>query len=235
MSGVREVLAWLREAGSPSVRDGLLRYGIVAPKAFGVPVAVLKRRAEALGRDHALAAALWRSGWYEARLLAAFVDDPARVTAEQMERWLRDFDNWAVCDTVCFHLFDRAAPAWGKVARWARRRAELEKRAAFALLASLALHDREAPDARFVAALALVEGAAADGRNFVRKGVSWALRVVGRRNAALHAEALTLARRLAAAEAPSARTTGREASRELTGAVVRRHLARQAARGRPRT
>jgi 3-methyladenine DNA glycosylase AlkD len=106
-------LAWLERRGSRRVRDDMKRrYGIDAPKAFGVPVGVLQRQARRLGRDHALAAALWRTGWYEARLLAAFVDDPVLVTPRQMDRWARDFDNWAICDTVCFHLFDRTPHAW---------------------------------------------------------------------------------------------------------------------------
>ena len=120
------------------------RYGIVTPKAFGVPMGTIQLLAKRLGTDHELAAALWATGWYEARLLCAYVDDPARVTPAQMDRWVRDFDNWGICDTVCFKLFDRTPHAWAKVAPWSRRRDEFGKRAAFALLASLGLHDKRA-------------------------------------------------------------------------------------------
>jgi 3-methyladenine DNA glycosylase AlkD len=134
-----------------------------------------------------------------------------------MDRWCRDFDNWGICDTICFHLFDRTPHAWTKVARWHDKRAEFVKRAAFALLVSLALHDKRAPDRRFVEGLAFIERAATDERNFVKKGVSWALRLIGRRNQELNAEAVVVARRLAASPEPAA-------VRELTSPLVMRRL-----------
>lgn len=215
-----EVLEWLRRRGTRKDRDALARYGIPASKAVGVPVSALKAYARDIGRDHALAAGLWASGVYEARLLAAFVDEPELVTPRQMNAWARDFDNWAVVDTVCFHLFDRAPAAWGRVAPWARARAEFEKRGAFALLWSLALHDREAPDERFLDALPLLERGAMDGRHFVEKGVEMALRAILRRGLRLREATLALAERLQASEDPSARRIGRSIGRE--GAAPKR-------------
>jgi 3-methyladenine DNA glycosylase AlkD len=142
-----------------------------------------------------------------------------------MDRWARDFDNWAICDTVCFHLFDRTPHAWQKVEQWSRRRDEFVKRAAFALLAGLSLHDKRAGDEAFLRSLVLVERAAADDRNFVKKGVSWALRVIGRRNQALNAAAVEVSRRLAESSKPAARWVGKGALKELTSPVVRRRLA----------
>jgi 3-methyladenine DNA glycosylase AlkD len=189
--------------------------------------------AKRLGRNHELAQGLWNSGWYEARILAAFVDDPALVTPAQMDRWCRDFDSWAVCDTVCFHLFDRTPHGFRKVALWSRRRNEFAKRASFALLACLALHDKRSGDEAFLRCLPLVEHAAGDDRNFVKKGVSWALRLIGRRNLKLNAAAVTLSRRLSTSPQPAARWVGRDALRELTSSAVIRQLnARSAAAGR---
>jgi 3-methyladenine DNA glycosylase AlkD len=214
-----EALARLDALGSEANRKGMARYGIVATQAFGVSVADIRALAKSLGRDHALAAALWRAGWHETRLLAAFVDDPALVTPEQMDRWARDFENWADCDTVCFHLFDKCDHAFAMIDRWADEPAELVRRAAFALLASVALHDKARDDAPFLARLALIEAAAADERNFVKKGVSWALRAIGaRRSERLRAEARALADRLAAAEARSARWIGRDARKAFARA-----------------
>lgn len=224
-----EAIRWLERRGTRRNRDGMARYGIVAAKVFGVSVAEIKQLGKRLGRDHDLALALWETGWYEARMLAAFVDEPARVTSAQMDRWARDFDNWAVCDHQCFHLFDRTPHAWRKVERWSGRREEFVKRAAFALLASLALHDKGSDDAPFLRFLALVERAAADDRNYVSKGVSWALRAVGRRSPALNAAAVDLARRLAGSSERSARWVGKDALRELASPAVRRQLARRRA------
>jgi 3-methyladenine DNA glycosylase AlkD len=160
------------------------------------------------------------------------VDDPAEVTPAQMDRWCRDFDNWGVCDTLCFALFDRTPHAWGRIDKWAQARPEFVRRAAFALLASLAVHDKVTPDEMFAARLPLVERAASDDRDLVRKGVSWALRTVGRRNRALHASALEVAQRLAGSSDPGSRWVGKDAVRELTGPVVARQLQRHAAKKR---
>ena len=229
---VREALAWLERHGTKKNRDGLVGYGIHAPSAFGVPVGAVQRLASQFGTNHDLAVALWKTGRYEARLLASFVDDPTRVTATQMDRWARDFDNWGICDTVCFKLFDQSPHAWRKVEQWSARREEFVKRAAFTLLASLALHDKSAADQPFMRSLALITRAAPDERNFVKKGVSWALRAVGRRNQQLNAAAVDVAVVLSHAPEPAARWIGKGALKELTSPLVRRQLTarRRAAR-----
>ena len=225
---VKAVLAKLERLGSKRNREGMARYGIVAEKVFGVSVGALRTLGKQLGRDHELALALWDTGWYEARMLTAFVDEPDRVTAAQMDRWCRDFDNWAICDTLCFQLFDKTPHAFAKVAQWAKRQDEFERRAAFALLASLAAHDKGAADEAFLRCLPLVERASTDERNFVKKGVSWALRGIGHRNAALHAAALALAQRLAASPDATARWIGKDTLRDITRPLVVRKLAARA-------
>jgi 3-methyladenine DNA glycosylase AlkD len=210
-----EVLAWLTRHGSARVVSGMARFGIPTDGALGVPMGTLKSLARRLGKDHDLALALWSSGPYEARLLAALVDDPARVTRAQMNAWAAGFQNWADCDTVCFHLFDRTPFAWDKARQWSASPREFVKRGAFALMASLALHDKAAPDARFRPFLPLIEKGARDERNFVKKAVSWALRGIGKRNPALHAASVAVARRLAQSEEPSRRWVGKDALREF--------------------
>jgi 3-methyladenine DNA glycosylase AlkD len=220
-----EVLARLRKMAKASVRAGMARYGIPDDNALGISVGDLKKLAKSLGRSHELAAGLWDTGVYEARMLATFVDDPAEVTSAQMDRWRSDFDSWAICDTACFALFDRTEHAWAKVKAWAKLRDEFGKRAAFALLASLTVHDKEADDSLYADGLLLIERGAADERNFVKKGVNWALRSIGKRNAALHAAALAVAQRLSESEHAGARWVGADALRELKGKSVSRRLA----------
>ncbi len=213
-------LSSLKRLASKSTRDGMARYGIPNDKAFGVPVGKMRQLAKQLGPNHELALSLWKTGWYEARMLAAFLDEPEKVTSKQMDSWCKDFDNWAICDTVCFHLFDRTPYAWGKVKRWSNGRDEFVKRAAFALLASLAAHDKKVDSARFAQCLPLIEKAAADERNFVKKGVSWALRGMGRRDGDLHGAAIALAIRLSTSEHAAARWVGKDTLRDLVKAGV---------------
>src|SRR5262245_35427778 len=227
---LQAVLSELKRLGTARTRDGYPRYGIEVDKAFGVTINDIQKLAKTLGSSHDLALALWKTGWYEARMLAAFVDEANRVTSTEMDRWCRDFDNWGICDTVCFKLFDRTPYAFDKITEWAKLSGEFAKRASFALLASVALHDKQAGDQLFIESLTLIERASADERNFVKKGVSWALRAIGGRNAQLHEAAVGLARRLAASQEPAARWVGKDALRDLTRPLVARRVAAGARR-----
>ena len=228
---VKDALSSLKKMSTKRDRDNLQRFAIMSPqeaasKAFGVSMSNMKKLAKSIGRDHELAAGLWETGNYEARMLASLVDEPERVTAAQMERWCRDFDNWAICDTASFCLFDRTPHAWPKVAEWSDRRNEFEKRTAFALLWSLTVHDKHAADNQFVEGLRFIEKAATDDRNFVKKAVNMALRAIGKRNAALNTAAIATAKRLASSDQPSSRWVGKDALRELTSPSVRSRLTR---------
>lgn len=214
---VDDALEWLRANADPATLEAMgTRYGIHTQRALGVPMNKMKQLGKQLGVDHHLAADLWSTGWYEARIVASIVDDPEAVTSEQMDSWVEEFDNWAIVDTVCFNLFDRTPHAWDKVDRWARRDEEFVKRTAFALLWSLTAHDAEAPDTRFLHGLKLIEREAADGRPLVDKAIGMALRAIGKRRSGLRPIALELAERLAASSDPAARRIGRPAVRELT-------------------
>jgi 3-methyladenine DNA glycosylase AlkD len=208
---VASVLRSLEAQSSARFRKDMAeRYGIIARKAMGVPMAMMQRIAKGLGRNHELAEALWKTGWYEARMVACMIADPARITPAQMDRWRADFDNWAIADTVCFKLFDQVPHAFAKVDQWAKLKDEYGRRAAFALLASMALH-RKGEDADFLKRLALIEGAAIDG-NFVKKAVSWALRAIGgKKSPALRKAARDLAAKLAASSDRTARWIGKDA------------------------
>jgi 3-methyladenine DNA glycosylase AlkD len=200
----------------------MARFALPSDGALGVRMADVQALARQIGRDHDLAEGLWQTGIFEARLLAAYVDDPARVTPAQMDRWCRDFDNWGICDTVCFALFDRTPYAWAKVGRWAGRRAEFVRRGAFALLWGLTVHDKQSGDEPFLHGLTLIERAAVDDRHFVKKAVNMALRATGKRNPRLGRAALAVADRLAASSVASARWVGSDARRELKARAARR-------------
>lgn len=221
---VQSALASLKAHGSEATREGMSRFAIPSDHAYGVGMKDIKVLAKSLGKSQALAVALWATGVYEARMLASMVGDPERLTAAQMDRWCRDFDNWAFCDAMCFNLFDRSPHAWKKVDEWSGRPREFEKRTGFALLWSLSVHDKSAPDERFLHGLTLIEREATDERNFVKKAVNMALRATGKRNRALHAAAIEVAQRLAKSEDATARWVGKDALRELTSDAVKKRI-----------
>jgi 3-methyladenine DNA glycosylase AlkD len=221
---VELALTWLKRHSSKATREGMVRYSIPSDRAYGVAMKDIKALGAMLGRNQPLAVALWATGVYEARMLASFVGDPERLTAAQMERWCKEFDNWAFCDAMSFNLFDRTPHAWSKVAEWSGRRNEFEKRTAFALLWSLTVHDKSADDEPFRQGLLLIEREAGDQRHFVKKATNMALRAIGKRNRTLNAAAVVVARRLAESKHATPRWVGKDALRELTSPAVTRRL-----------
>ncbi|HEY0856170.1 MAG TPA: DNA alkylation repair protein [Albitalea sp.] len=224
MPTLADALRLLNEHARPAELDGMARYGMAVDRRLGVSVPALRRIGRQLGRDHALALALWDTGIPDAQILAGLVAEPQRFGSGEMDAWARSMRSWDVCDGACLNAFAASPLAWDKVAAWAGQRDEFVRRAGFSLLAVLAVHDKAAPDARFVDALRLIEAAAADERNFVKKAVNWALRGIGKRNAALNAAAIGCAERLQRLDARSARWIACDALRELRSDAVRRRL-----------
>lgn len=223
---IEGIVARLKKHGSRANVEGMARYGIASPKAFGVSAPVLRSIARDIGRSHTLAASLWRTGILDARILAAFVDEPAKVTTAQMDRWARDFDSWAVCDSVCLHLFADTPHASKKALQWSRHNGEFVRRAGFALMACLAVHDKEAADGQFQRFFPAIRRAANDDRNFVRKAVNWALRQIGKRNARLNKEAIRVAAQIKGMNSGGARWIAADALRELKSSAVQRKVRR---------
>jgi 3-methyladenine DNA glycosylase AlkD len=223
------VLQELKALADPRVRAKMAYFGVNVPKAHGISAPVLHQFARHIGKDHRLAQQLWATGIHEARILATLIGESEKVTAAEMERWVRDFDSWDVVDAACCYLYAHAKPAWKKAAAWSRRREEFEKRASFSLVAYLSYKDKAAPDTRFVQFLRVIEREAYDERNFVKKAVNWALRNIGKRNVRLNREAIRAAERIWRQNSPAARWIAADALRELKSDAVQARLRRKAA------
>jgi len=221
-----QIVLRLESMASPAGAKGMARYGIRSERVLGLSMGELREIAKELGKDHQLALCLWMAGFHESRLLAALVDDPSDVTEEQIESWAMDFDNWAVCDGVCNHLFRRTPFAHRKCMEWSSREEEYVKRASFALMAALAVHDKKARDEVFRSYLEIIERESSDDRVYVKKAINWALRQIGKRNPSLNKEAIQVAERIAAIDSSAARWVASDALRELKGERVQERLRR---------
>jgi 3-methyladenine DNA glycosylase AlkD len=230
MDRLHQAMALLQRQARPAELAGMARFGINPEDRLGLSVPAMRTIAKTLGREHALALALWDTGVPDARIVAAMVAEPQRLSARQMDAWASGFNSWDVCDQVCASAFSAAPLAWDKVAQWAGRDEEFVRRAAFALLAALVVHDKQAGDARFVEALTLIEAAAGDERNYVKKAVNWALRCIGKRNPALNAAAIACAQRIRLQGTRAARWIAADALRELGSEAVQQRLRKQARR-----
>jgi len=216
------VLGCLKALGNPENVAGMARFGVHVKKAYGVPTPALRKLAREIGMDQKLSLQLWTTGIHDARHLAALIGDPARVTPVQMERWARDFASWDVVDGCCCHLFVYTPHAWKKAHAWSRREEEFVKRAGFALMAYLAVHDKEAGDEKFLRLLPVIQRGARDERHFVKKAVNWALRQIGKRNLRLNKSAIAIGKAIRALGSPAARWIASDALRELTSNVVQK-------------
>jgi len=215
MNSVDEVVDLLRQKSNPAYLAGMKRFGIDSGKALGIPLPELRKIAKGIKKDHELALALWNTSLHEARILASLVDDPARVTEEQFDSWAADFYSWDLCDQVCGNLFDRTPFAIEKAIAYSARKEEFVKRAGFVLMAEYAVHHKKAGDEIFINFLQIIEREACDGRNFVKKAINWALRQIGKRNAALCVHAIESANRILVKECKAAKWIASDALNEL--------------------
>ena len=226
MAYVAEVLERLRSMARPDQLEGMAKYGMVVERRLGVSIPNLRRLAKELGQNHKLALELWKTGIAEARLVAAMTDDPEKLTGGQMEDWVKDINSWDVCDQVCMNLFEKTPLAWKKITDWSEREEEFVKRAAFALIACLAWHDKKAKDEEFIKLLPVIVRGATDERNFVKKAVNWALRNIGKRNQVLNRSAINTAREIWQIDSKAARWIASDTIRELESEAVRIRLKR---------
>ena len=226
MTSSTDILKRLETLANPEAVKGMARYGISSKNTYGVSIPNLRNMAKEVGVNHDIAHQLWVSGIHEARILASMIDDPKLVNEGQLEKWVGDFDSWDVCDQVCMNLFEKSPLACRKIVEWSRREEEFVRRAAFALIACLAWHDKEAADEKFIKLFPLIIEGATDERNFVKKAVNWALRNIGKRNLNLNKAALNTAKEIQLLDSKSARWIASDTIRELESEAVQRRLKR---------
>ncbi len=221
---IEKYIEQMKSLANPEAVAGMARFGINPNNTYGVSIPALRKMTHDIGKDHALALELWQSGIHEARILAGMIDEPEKVTDEQMESWAADFDSWDVCDQVCSNLFDKTEFAYQKAHEWSYRKEEFVKRAGFVLMATLAVHDKNAGDEKFLEFLPVIKREAIDDRNFVKKAVNWALRQIGKRNLNLNRAAIGIAKEIQGIDSKAARWIASDALRELSDEKTRKRL-----------
>lgn len=219
-----DIISMLKSMANHDNVIGMAKYGINPENTLGISVAELRNIAKRIGKQHDLAEQLWSSGIHEARILACLIDEPKKITQEQMERWVRDFDSWDICDLCCIHLFRKTEFAYEKAIQWTEREGEFERRAGFALIATLAVHEKKAGNEIFASFLSVIKQKSTDERNLVKKAVNWALRQIGKRNKHLNKESIKTAEEIRNLNTKSARWIANDAIRELTSEKVQARL-----------
>jgi 3-methyladenine DNA glycosylase AlkD len=225
---VDQIIKKLESLGTPENVEGMKRFAIVTKKAFGVSAPVLKDIAKEIKKQtkdrHQLALELWETEIHEARIIAYLIDNPKEVTEKQMDSWVKDFDNWAICDGTCGHLFCKNEIAYKKVLEWSNREEEFIKRAGIVLIAWLAVHDKKAVDEKIAEFLQILEQKADDERNFIKKAVNWSLRQIGKRSLFLNKLAIESAERIKSQNTKSALWIATDALRELKNEKIQERL-----------
>jgi 3-methyladenine DNA glycosylase AlkD len=219
-----EIIKKLKKLSNPKAIEGMARYGITPQKTFGVSIPNLRKIAQKAGRNRDLAQRLWASDIRETRILASMIDEPAGVTEDQMERWVKDFDYWEICDQCCMNLFEKTRYAYPKATEWSHGQEEFVKRAGFVLMARLAVSDKNAKDFPFEKFFLLIKRESTDQRNFVKKAVNWALRQIGKRNVTLNKNAIKVAEDIQQMDSKAAKWIASDAIRELKSKPVQERL-----------
>lgn len=211
-----QIISELKKLKNQRNINGMARFGINPDSALGISIPHLRKTAKEIGKDHKLASELWNCGIHEARILATMIDDPTKVSKSQMNRWVKDFNSWDLCDQCCNNLFGKTPFAIEKSFDWVEREEEFVKRAGFVLMAVLAVHNNKMSDEEFIAYFPIIEQHSMDERNFVRKAVNWSLRQIGKRNVNLNKEAVHLCKKMTLSNSKSAKWIANDALRELT-------------------
>ena len=224
MNSSNEILKKLKSLSRLDQLEGMARYGIVTNNRLGVSIPDIRKIAKDFGKNHETALILWKTGYQDAKITAALIDEPDKVTESQMDEWVKEIDSWDVCDQICMNLFDKTPYAWGKIIEWSKRDEEFVKRTAFSLLACLAWHDKNADDNKFIRYFPLIKKNSSDERNYVKKAVSWSLRHIGKRNINLHKAALKLAYEIKQIDTKTAKWIGSDVIRDLNSDPTLRRL-----------
>ena len=224
METVEEVMQELQSKAKPDQIEGMAKFAIVGDQRMGVSVPEMRKIAKAVGKNHQLALDLWETGVPEGMIVAGMIAEPEKLTDEQMEDWVVDINSWDICDQVCMNLFKKSPLAEKKIFEWSVREEEFVKRSAYALIACLAWHDKQAGDEEFTKFFPLIVAGSTDDRNFVKKAVNWALRNIGKRNQNLNEQAILCARQIHEIDSKSARWIASNALRELESEKIQERL-----------
>ncbi|MEW6011115.1 DNA alkylation repair protein [Methanobacterium alkalithermotolerans] len=219
-----EIIKNLQDLSNPEEVEGMARFGINPEKTFAVRIPELRKIAKQAGKDHLLAQKLWDAGYRETRIIASIIEVPEMVTSRQMDRWAHDFDTWDICDQCCMNLFRKTPFAYQKIREWSNQEEEFVKRAAFVLIATLAVHDKKASDNVFLDFFPLILKESTDGRNFVKKAINWALRQIGKRNLELNKQAIEFGRKMKEMDSKSAQWIAKDALKELESEKIQNRL-----------
>ncbi|MCX6151006.1 MAG: DNA alkylation repair protein [Ignavibacteriales bacterium] len=225
---LEQVLKWIKSNANPKAVEGMARFAISSPIIYGVTINKLRPFAKLIGKNHRLSLELWKTKIHEARLLATMIDEPDKVTEKQMEKWVKEFKSWDICDQCCSNLFDKTSFAYQKAFEWSEREEEFVKRAGFVLMATLSIHNKKDDDKEFEKFFPIIIREATDERNFVRKAVNWALRQIGKRSVFLNQKAIEVANQILTIDSKSAKWIAKDALKELTNEkILRRIFARK--------
>lgn len=219
-----KILRRLKSLENPKAVKEMAHFAITAKKAYGISIPVLRGIAKEIGKDQRLSLELWASGILDARIVAALIGEPKKVTKRQMEAWVKEFDSWAICDCCCSILFDKTPFAYSKAAEWCKKKDEFVKRAGYVMMAVLAVHDKKADDEQFIKMFPAIKKGATDERNFVKKAVNWALRQIGKRNKHLNSLAIDIGEEVRTMDSPAAKWIAADALRELRSVSVQKRL-----------
>ncbi|MFR2649737.1 MAG: DNA alkylation repair protein, partial [Blautia coccoides] len=137
-----EILSGLKALSSEKYKVNVVKLGIPEACSIGVSTGDVRKLAKTVGKDNALAHDLWNTGYHEARLLAVLIVDKKQFSLQEAEAFMHDVISWDLCDHLCKNLLIQLKGYEDLIEKWCDAEATYMKRAAFTLMASAAIREK---------------------------------------------------------------------------------------------
>ncbi|NHJ05013.1 MAG: DNA alkylation repair protein [Candidatus Heimdallarchaeota archaeon] len=221
---LEQITATFEKHANPKNLVGMAKFGITPEQAYGVNLPIIRNLAKEIGQDHLLAQELWETNIREPRILACMIADPNKATEELLEKWVKDFDYWEICDQCIMNFFVKTKFAYTKSLEWVTKEDEYIRRAGFVLMAILSYRDKKTDDSIFLSFLPICKKYSTDQRNTVKKAISWSLRRIGARNLFLNKKVLRLTEELLKIESSSAKWIAKDVAKDISRQLIQKKL-----------
>lgn len=203
----------------PSIQNGLTaesmeKRGIHYEKNWGASLVDLKSFAETIEKNHLLALKLWNKQWRETMILATLLDEPSKVTEEQMNFWVRTATNTEIVEQMVTNLFTSTPFAFSMSLEWCLGKKFLVKYAGLLMMGRLALTSENDIDEMFEVFFEVLTPLAKDTALktiFYRSYCQLA-----RRSLQVHEQCVNFAESLLTLQEENAQDIGKEILQEIT-------------------
>ena len=218
----QEIVRKIRPIQNGAVAEMMAQRGLDYKVNLGASVVSLRQLAADYPKNHLLALKLWNKQWRETMILATLLDEPAQVTEEQLDYWVKSFPNIEMAEQASMNLFVFTPFAFAKAREWCLGKKNLVKMTGLLMMGRLAMTDKTTGDEAFESFFEVLPPLSKDpelSSIFIRSFTH-----IGRRNLKLNQLAIMFARTLQTIDSPVAKMVALEIIDELESDYIQEML-----------